>query len=53
MKTFIIESRVSRIETTEVKATSRENALKFAENNPHLNWKPIHDEEERTFVSIS
>ena len=52
MKTYTIESKIVSIETTTVKATSKENAMKFAENNPYLRWEATNDDPVREFVSI-
>jgi len=52
MKTFYIESRVTRVEFLEIKAESRAEALKAAENAEGRYWKRTHDEE-RQLVSIS
>lgn len=51
MKEFTIESKVTRIECAKVKANSKSDAIKFAENNPHIKWEETH-EEERSLVSI-
>jgi hypothetical protein len=45
MKTFTIEARVTRWETVTVEANNRKDAIKYADQNEHLNWKKTSDEE--------
>ena len=53
MKTFYIESRVTKIETTEVKANNRKEAIKIAKTYQNgLKWEQIHAPK-RQLVSIS
>jgi uncharacterized protein YpmB len=52
LKTFSIESRVTRIEFANVKAATRKEAIKIAEESESLIWEVTHDEE-RQLVSIS
>lgn len=53
MRTFIIESRVTRIETIEIMAHNRKEALNKAEDKTFANnWEETHPEE-RQLVSIS
>jgi hypothetical protein len=52
LKTFEIESRVTRIEFATVTAKSRKEAIQIAEESELLNWEVTHDEE-RQLVSIS
>lgn len=53
MKQYTIESRVSRIETVEVKATDSKSAVQFVKDNPHLFWKRTSEDETRELISIS
>lgn len=53
LKTFYIESRVTRIEYIEVQATDRKQALKQAEEAEARYWKTDGRKEERQLVSIS
>ena len=52
MKKYTIESRVSKIEMLEIKANSRKEAIKIAEQNKGLKWEETHPEE-RQLISIS
>ena len=53
MREFHIESRVTRIETVQVMAHSRKEAIAKAESTEFKNnWEQTH-EEERQLVSIS
>lgn len=52
MKTYTIESRVTRIETIEIKAESRQEAIEAAEQAENRFWTTI-SEDERQLTSIS
>lgn len=52
MGKYTIESRVTRIEIAEIKATSKSNAIKIAELNDQIKWEKI-GPKKRELVSIS